>query len=126
MTKVIDSSVLLAAILGERGGEVLSSRGDVFHLSMVNLAEVYTKIVERGGSIADVEAFMQPLPIRIRAFREAHAMAVASLRPRTMHRGLSLGDRACLGLAMLIDLPVLTADTKWAELDLGIDIRLIR
>ena len=126
MTKVIGSSVLLAAILDEPGGEALYTTGDLFHISIVNMAEVHTKVVENGGDIDDVDVFVRSLPIRVRAFRDAHAMEVGRLRPPTRHRGLSLGDRACLGLAKNIDLPVLTADTKWIGLDLGIDIRLIR
>lgn len=126
MTKVIDSSVVLAAMLGEPGGEVLDEPGQLFHLSMVNLAEVYTKVVENGGEIADVDAFLKPLPIRIRAFRENQAADIGRLRPLTRHRGLSLGDRACLALGRHADLPILTADTKWIDLGLDLDIRMIR
>lgn len=76
--------------------------------------------------IDDVQACVAGLPIRVRAFREAHAIEIARLRATTKHRGLSFGDRASLALAKFIDLPVLTADTRWTGLDLGIDIRLIR
>lgn len=38
----------------------------------------------------------------------------------------SLGDRACLALAMELKLPVVTADRAWIDLDLGIDICVIR
>jgi PIN domain nuclease of toxin-antitoxin system len=44
----------------------------------------------------------------------------------TRSAGLSVGDRACLGLAKELDLPVVTADRMWASLDLGIEIELIR
>jgi ribonuclease VapC len=39
---------------------------------------------------------------------------------------LSLGDRACLTLAIERNLSVLTADRAWAGLGLPIDIHLIR
>lgn len=126
MTHVVDSSALLAVLLEERGGEKVFATGRCLHLSIVNLAKMYTKVVERGGATQDVDAFVASRPIRVRAFRENHAVSVATLRPATRHRGLSFGDRACLALAKAIDLPVLTADTKWVDLDLGIDIRLIR
>lgn len=126
MTEVIDSSVVLAAMPGDRGGELLDEPGQLFHSLMVNLAEVYTKTVENGGAIADVNVFLEPPPIRIRAFRENKAEEIGRLRPLTRHHGLSLGDRACPALAVQTDLPVLTADTQWIGLDLGIDIRLIR
>jgi ribonuclease VapC len=126
VTKVIDSSVVLAGILGEPGGEILEDPGELFHFSMVNLAEVHTKVVERGGAIEDVNAYLGPLSIRLRTFRAGQAETIGRLRPLTRHLGLSLGDRACLALGLQTGLPVLTADTKWIELDLGIDIRLIR
>jgi ribonuclease VapC len=44
----------------------------------------------------------------------------------TMPSGLSLGDRACLALARLRDLPAVTADRAWAKLDLGIPIEVVR
>ena len=126
MTAVVDTSVILAAMLDEPGGELLDEPGELFHLSIVNLAEIYTKAVEFGGTIEDVDAFLRPMAIRVRAFREGHAMRVGLLRAQTKHQGLSLGDRACLSLGLLTDLPVYTADTKWADLDVGVEIRLVR
>jgi ribonuclease VapC len=40
--------------------------------------------------------------------------------------GLSLGDRACLSLAIQQKLSVLTADRVWAGLQLGLNIQMIR
>lgn len=54
------------------------------------------------------------------------ALEAARLRGATRPRGLSLGDRFCLSLAARLALPVLTTDRAWADLDLGIDIRLVR
>jgi PIN domain nuclease of toxin-antitoxin system len=126
MTHVVDSSVVLAYVLDEPGGTTLTEPHCCFHLSMVNLAEVFTKVVERGGAVEDVQETMAKLPIRIRTFREVHAIDVAALRMATRHLGLSFGDRACLALGRGLKLPVLTADRKWHDLELGIDIRLIR
>lgn len=126
MTHVIDASALLAVIMDERGAEQVIAPGRLLHLSVVNLGEVFTKVVERGGVIEDVESYVRSQPIRVRAFRDSDAADAALLRPATKHLGLSFGDRACLALAQKAKLPVLTADTKWAGLDIGIDIRLIR
>jgi ribonuclease VapC len=45
---------------------------------------------------------------------------------RSESTSLSLGDRACLALALARGLPAYTAERSWAKLELGIDIRLIR
>ena len=126
MTHVVESSVVLAYTMNEPGGQELLVPQRCLHLSIVNLAEVYTKVAERGGDITDARRVIETLGLRIRAFREAHAEGVARLRPLTSHRGLSLGDRACLALAEIVGLPVLTADHKWIDLGLEIDIRMIR
>ena len=55
MTHVVDASALLAYLRGEPGGEALLDRELCFHISTVNLGEVYTKVVERGGAIEDVD-----------------------------------------------------------------------
>jgi ribonuclease VapC len=39
---------------------------------------------------------------------------------------LSLGDRACLALGMVLKAPVYTADRSWKNLKLGIKIHVIR
>jgi PIN domain nuclease of toxin-antitoxin system len=48
------------------------------------------------------------------------------LRRQTRDHGLSLGDRACLALAVSLGLPVMTADRAWMALDLGIEVIVIR
>ncbi|CAA9502947.1 MAG: hypothetical protein AVDCRST_MAG39-1487 [uncultured Sphingomonadaceae bacterium] len=126
MTLVVDSSVILAAMLDERSGGALYEPGQLLNLSVVNLAEVHTDLVERGSSVEDVNSFFPRLPLRIRAFRDVDAERTGRLRAVTRHLGLSLGDRACLSLAKLTNLPVLTADQRWAELDIGVEVRLIR
>ena len=126
MTHVVDASVLLAYFLGEPGGDVLSQRDRLYQMSIINLAEVFTKAIERGAMVDDVTTCVNDLQIRIRAFGEDQAIEQARLRPLTAHLGLSFGDRACLALARQADMPVLTADRKWSDLDIGIDIIQIR
>ena len=57
---------------------------------------------------------------------EDHALAAAQLRIATKRWGLSLGDRLCLALGLESNLPVLTADRRWKELNIGVNIVLIR
>lgn len=40
--------------------------------------------------------------------------------------GLSLGDRACLALAMQLQLPAVTGDKAWKKLSLDAEIRVFR
>ena len=41
-------------------------------------------------------------------------------------RGLSLGDRACLALAVSVDGVALTADHRWVDARLDVQVELIR
>jgi len=59
-------------------------------------------------------------------FDMQQAHIAGNLWQQTKPFGLSLGDRACLALATHLDLPVLTADKIWAQLDIGVPVRLIR
>jgi PIN domain nuclease of toxin-antitoxin system len=49
------------------------------------------------------------------------------VRPPTKALGLSLGDRACLALAIERQAVALTADRVWQELDIeGLAVELLR
>lgn len=125
---VLDASALLAWIEDEPGAElvldVLASGSAV--MSAVNWAEVLAKLVDRGVSDQDRRRIRGSIDIEIRPFDEEAAFASASLRQATTRLGLSIGDRACLGLARLEGVPAVTADQAWAKADVDVDIRLIR
>jgi ribonuclease VapC len=123
---VFDASAVLAVLLDEPGADVVIDNMQAAHISTVNLSEVFTKTIEQGGSLERTQARIDSFGLRIRKFGEHHALAAAKLRPLTKHLGLSAGDRACLALGQCTLLPVLTADRQWADLDLGIDVRMIR
>lgn len=57
---------------------------------------------------------------------EGDCRTVPWMRSITRSAGLSLADRICITLARRLALPVLTADHSWLDLDLGVDVRLIR
>ncbi|MCE3250567.1 MAG: hypothetical protein K0R41_4392 [Geminicoccaceae bacterium] len=95
-------------------------------MSTVNLAEIYTRLVKDGHALPDTLARLDALPVQWVAFSEVHAAQAAELWRTTSRAGLSLGDRACLALAIERGLPVLTADRVWAELGLPVEVRLIR
>jgi len=56
---------------------------------------------------------------------ESLAIATGLMRSATRDAGLSLGDRACLALAIREHSSVLTADRAWATLDLDIVVEVI-
>ncbi len=126
MTVVFDSSALLAITFDEDGAEVAAQALDGAVISAVNAAEVVTRYVDRGSSPDQAQRWFEDFGLAVRPFDEALAMRAGSLRDRTREYGLSLGDRACLSLAIRENASVVTADRTWTRLDLGVDVRLIR
>jgi len=123
---VLDSSAILAVINAESGADrVIEVLGGAL-LSAVNHAEVITKLVERGIARELARATVLNIGVQVLDFGIDLADRTGELRRETRRLGLSLADRACLALAERERVPVLTADRKWAEVDLAIDIRLIR
>lgn len=122
---MLDASALLAVVHQESGaGVVLNVRHRV--VSAVNLAEVATKLLDRGFPEAEAWQSAMDLVQEIVDFDLEQSRMTAALRPLTRACGLSLGDRACIALAQSLKLPVLTADKAWARLKLGIKIEVIR
>ncbi|MEG3179147.1 type II toxin-antitoxin system VapC family toxin [Sphingomonas sp. LT1P40] len=126
MIFVLDTSAILALLLDEPGTAMVAEVVRGSELSAVNHCEVMSKIAENGADRDETHQILLDYGIRIRAFREEHALEAARLRPLTSHLGLSLGDRACLAQGHFSDRPILTADRRMAEADVGLDIRMIR
>ncbi len=123
---VLDSSVVIAHLLGEPGGdEAADAFGDAI-ISAVNFAEVISKLVELGMPPNEAVSQMQWLALDVVSADAGDAALAGELRATTRRAELSLGDRFCLALAVGRGLPVLTADQAWAGLDLGVEIQLIR
>jgi PIN domain nuclease of toxin-antitoxin system len=128
MTKIVlDAPALLAVLNREPGAdkltpEILSTATS----STVNLAEVQGKLVSLGLAPGDAwEATLSPIR-EATAFTVEHAEAAGNLINKTRSLGLSLGDRACLALGIILRAPVYTADKSWKKLKLGVPIHLIR
>ena len=126
MACVLDSSALLAITFQEAGADMAAESLADAMVSAVNAAEVVTRYIDRGASRDEARRWLEDLGLAVRPFDEASALEAGLLREQTRDRGLSLGDRACLALGMREDVPVLTADRAWAELDLDVSVRLIR
>jgi PIN domain nuclease of toxin-antitoxin system len=124
---VLDSSAVLAFLKGEPGGEALNEELLAqAAISTVNLAEVQSVLVRDGMTLEEAWEDACSTVASIEPFTAAHAKLAGSLIAQTRFRGLSLGDRACLALAITLDAPVYTADQAWRDLDLGCRIHVIR
>lgn len=124
---VLDSSAIMAILDREPGAEKL--RLEILKnavASAVNLAEVQTVLVNRGMP-ADEAWRDARSPIReLIAFDDEQARIAGSLAAETRTLGLSLGDRACLGLGLRLRVPVYTADRVWKKLKTSVELRFLR
>ena len=124
---VLDASALLAALNGEPGSDKLTLELlSTAVISTVNLAEVQTKLINRGLSPDSAWAAALVPVERAIPFTSEQAKAAGSMVAETHAWGLSLGDRACLALGLALQAPVYTADRSWKNLKLGVQIHVIR
>ena len=126
MTRVLDASAVLAAIRGEPGSERVAPHLASGCISAVNLSEVVGRLASLGAAPDTLRETFADFSAEVVPFNETLAVEAGLLQPKTRALGLSLGDRACLALAVVRGLPALTADRAWADLDLGIEIAVIR
>ena len=124
---VLDASAILALLNQEQGAEKLTP--DMLiqaTASTVNLAEVHTKMVSRGGDPDEawedtLSAVREAVP-----FTAEQARIAGNLVSQTRRFGLSLGDRACLALGVALRAPVYTTDRAWKKLKIGVRIHVLR
>lgn len=124
--KVFDTSAVLALMLDEPGGDVVIANLSGGMISAVNVVEVLSRLSEGGMNIDAADAAFGQLGLEIMNFDHTLALEAARMRLPTRSRGLSLGDRACLALALRENVPAMTADRQWDGVDVGVEIRLIR
>ena len=125
MSVVMDASAVLAILFGERGADVAAASARGARLSTVNLTEILEKIARRTDTCDAVLPTLAELKIDIVPFDHHQARLAADLKLR-VGKNDSFADRACLSLALASALPVVSADRAWADLDIGVDIRMIR
>ena len=123
---VLDSSAIIAWLHDEPGRALVDDQIHGATVSAVNLAEVVGKLIDKGLSPEAAVATAWELPCEVAPFDRETALAAGALRAETRPYGLSLGDRACLALARREGLPVLTADRAWAQVEVGVEIRMLR
>lgn len=121
---VLDASAILAMLRGELGGDRVVELMGQASVSTVNLAEVTARLTEFDPDNAAFRAL--GLLFNVSDFDTELAIDAGLLRTTTRSQGLSLGDRACLALARREDAPVWTTDKAWANIDVGVEVVLIR
>lgn len=123
---VLDASALIVLIYQENGEQLVEKNLLNAEISTVNIAEVASYLIKKGLAIEEATLLLNDLSIPTIPFDETQAFIAAQLVNKTASKGLSLGDRACIALAMQKDQSVLTADKIWQELNLNIEVNLIR
>jgi PIN domain nuclease of toxin-antitoxin system len=123
---VLDASALIAFLRREPGADRVAAVLTRSCISTVNLAEAYGKMVEYGKRLEEVAYQVERLRIPVVPFTTEHAHIAASLWKATRGVGLSLGDRACLALALQTRLPAFTTERSWLDFDVGAQITKIR
>ena len=125
---VLDASALLALLRGEPGAERVRSVLRNSAITTINFGEVVGFYARRGASEPDIRRLLHALPVERIPFDEELAYVVGLMLPATSNAGLSLGDRACLGLAARFGVKALTADRSWSRVarGVGVDIEMIR
>jgi ribonuclease VapC len=95
---ILDASAILAYLHSEPGWQAVESGilNANAHASPVNIAEVASKLIDRGVPPDDALSSIAILKLTLLPFAAPEAAETARLRPLTQPRGLSLGDRACL------------------------------
>lgn len=123
---VLDASALLAYMFSKDGHEKVAACIEDSCISTVNLSEVLGRFARDGHPVSGVRAALESSSIEFVEFSLGMAQKAAELTPGCQRPGLSLGDRACLALAIERTLPLLTADRVWLELSLPIRVETIR
>lgn len=115
---ILDASAILAVLYNETGKEKVEPILEKSAVSRVSATEVLTKLIEKGMSVDEAKQTFDDLELEVIELDENQSLKAAELRPLTKHLGLSLGDRCCLALAILENLPAVTADRNWASFNL--------
>lgn len=123
---VLDASAVLALLNAEVGAKNVEESLPGAIISSVNFAEVVTRLALLGMPENEIREALDILALDITPYDEEQAFLTGILAIKTKQLGLSLGDRACLALALKTGCGVLTSDKIWQALDIGVVVRLIR
>jgi PIN domain nuclease of toxin-antitoxin system len=125
-SSILDASAVIALIDNEPGADQVAGAIQAgAAMSAINVAEVVSKLSERGFSPEAIGDAVAAFAFERIDFDTTLALEAGLLRAPTRHLGLSLGDRACLALARRLGLPAITADRNWARASVGVTVQVI-
>ena len=125
---VLDASALLALLYEETGcAQVEAAIVKGAAMSAANLAEAGARMQLDGWNTQEISNVIHSFKLNVIPVDFEVAMLSAAYRRATKPLGLSLGDRLCLATAKLADMPVLTADQEWLNVEIsGLNVTSIR
>lgn len=123
---VVDASALLVLLLQEAGAPLVAARLPGSSMSVVNLAEVVSQLIQRGLDAQALDPVIQRLQVELAPVDADQSIEAGQLHAATRSHGLALADCYCLVLARRRDAEVLTADRAWSKLKIGVPITLVR
>ncbi|MGN5376514.1 type II toxin-antitoxin system VapC family toxin [Sphingomonas hankookensis] len=123
---VLDASALLCLLNDESGADRVATDLTRSVIGATNLGEVVSKLRERGLALAEVQEALGGLHLDVRPLSASQAMTIGDLRPSTRALGLSLGDRACLALAIELGAELYTTDAALARAEVAITVTNVR
>ncbi len=128
MSKIIfDASALIALFAKENGYQTIKIHMKDAIISSVNIAEVYKYCIETQNLAQnDARKLIELADIKIIDFCHEQALISSTIIHKTKAYGLSLGDRACIALALFKNHPILTCDKIWEKLDLSVKFIMAR
>jgi PIN domain nuclease of toxin-antitoxin system len=118
----LDASAILAVLQNERGAESIYHLLPTSVVSAVSVAEVFAKLLAKGMPRTVICPAVRALHVEVAPFGWAEAEASMQF----VGPDMSLGDRACLGTAAVLDAPVVTGDHDWKKIVTGVKVEVFR
>jgi ribonuclease VapC len=128
---VVDSSAVLAWLLGEPGRETVEKLLPVAIAPASVIVEVIYRAGERGLKTPPERIYedLLNMGLVVEPFLASDALRAAELiansrrqaKKSKTDRSLSLGDGLCIAVAERLELPVTGGDTHWEECDLPVE-----
>src|SRR5262245_55998477 len=106
----MDSLAALAILLDEEGTDTALGLLPEAQCSEANVTVIIARLIDKERSTEQAAEDFAALCMPVAAFDEAMGISAGQLLALTKHRGLSLGDRACLALAIRENAIAVTAD----------------